>query len=83
VYNNLFYDCGHGVNFSNGANPTAMVTFGYNYFSACTVNYEGIPDQPSDVDDGTTDPFTDSAGRDYTLASGSNALAAGIDAGAF
>lgn len=80
--NNIFFDFDVGVNFATGGVEEALIR-GFNYFSSCNTNYDGIVDETTDIDDGTTDPFTDSASRDYTLASGSNAIGAGADAGNF
>jgi len=80
VYNNIFFDLGTGVDFSTGG-TNEVRSRGHNLFSSCTNNYDTIADALSDIDDGTTDPFTDSAGRDYTLASGSTAIDAGLDGG--
>jgi len=80
--NNLFFDLGIGVDGSSGSTEDYPVR-GFNYFSSCTSNYQNSSDETTDIDDGTTDPFEDSAARDYTLANGSNAIAAGADAQAF
>tara|TARA_R110000851_G_scaffold22894_3_gene67625 strand:- start:122 stop:1135 length:1014 start_codon:yes stop_codon:yes gene_type:complete len=82
LVNNLFYDLDTAINFATST-AEAFLTRGYNYFSSCNTNYDNLPDALTDVDDGTLDPFTDSAARDYTLASGSNAIGAGVDAGNF
>ncbi len=82
LVNNIFYDLDTAINFGTGGVEESRVR-GFNYFSSCNINYDGIVDETTDIDDGTTDPFEDSAARDYTLASGSNAIGAGVDVGNF
>ena len=80
--NNIFFDFNVGVNYNNAGIEDSRLR-GFNYFSSCNTNYDNLVDATTDIDDGTTDPFTNSATRDYTLASGSNAIGAGADAGNF
>lgn len=82
IANNIFFDLNVGVLFNN-ANTETSYHRGFNYFSSCNTNYDNLSDANTDVDDGITDPFEDSAARDYRLVSGSNALGAGADAGNF
>ena len=82
LLNNIFFDFNIGIEYNTASVEGAFVR-GFNYFSSCNTNYDTIPDETTDIDDGTTDPFTNSATRDYTLASGSNAIGAGADAGNF
>lgn len=82
IINNIFFDLSIGIGGAAAVNRSQRIR-GFNYFSSCTTNYEDQADETTDIDDGTTDPFEDSAARDYTLASGSNAIGAGADAGNF
>lgn len=81
IWNNIFYDLFEGVSTGGASTEAGMTTFGFNYFSSCGSNYSDYPDAVTDIDDGTTDPFEDSAARDYRLAVGSAPIDAGGDAG--
>lgn len=79
IYNNIFFDCSVGVKM-NTAN--VVMSYGHNLFSNCTTDYETLTNDPTDISN-STDPFTNSGSRDYTLASGSAARSAGVDGGIF
>ncbi len=74
--NNIFFDLNEGV---TNVNPTILAR-GYNLFFSCNTDYADFTNASTDVT-GTSDPFTNSGTRDYTLKTGSEALDAGIDAG--
>lgn len=78
--NNLLFDCSIGIAFVG--NVECFVR-GYNQFSNCTTDYlSALPLKNTDITN-SVDPFTNSGTRDYTLADGSAAIDAGIDAGIF
>ena len=79
LYNNIFFDLNEGVDFTNVGSEFARAR-GYNLFFSCNTDYVTLANAPSDIS-GTSDPFTDSAARDYTLKTGSEALDAGLDQG--
>ena len=76
--NNILYDLATGI--SRGGTVGENQFVDYNLFYSCTADYSNIPAGAHDVT-GTSDPFTDSGARNYTLKSGSEALAKGMDAG--
>jgi len=80
ITNNIFMDFGgNAIDFVNAGVEGAMLR-GFNLFYGNSTDYDGLSLETTDVV-GTSDPFTDSANRDYSLKTGSEALAAGIDAG--
>lgn len=76
--NNIFFDLGDGITCDGNIGKAQIED--YNLFYSNTTNRTNIDTGGNSVA-GTGDPFTDSGARDYTLAAGSEALAAGIDAG--
>lgn len=79
VLNNILFDLNTGVNFLN-AGVEVVYARGYNLFYSNTNDYDVLSLDPSDVA-GTSDPFTNSGTRDYSLKTGSEALDAGLDGG--
>ena len=77
ILNNIFFDLNVGVNFNTGGVEEPFMR-GYNLFYSCTTDYDVLSLMDTDVS-GTSDPFTSSATRDYTLKTGSEAIDAGLD----
>jgi hypothetical protein len=66
VFNNIFYDCHIGFRGTNSGYE------GYNDFNSyidCTTDVSNVTAGSNSLTGQSGDPFTDSAGRDYTLAS--------------
>lgn len=75
--NNLIMDMDIGMGISD-ADSAGYTTRRYNMFVNVTTPYQIIDLDYTDIET-STDPFTDSANRDYTLAVGSAARNAGLD----
>ena len=77
VINTILFDCGVGVSF--GAANNNSIAAQNNLFYSNATDRTNFPAGDNDVA-GSSDPFTASATRDYTLKSGSEAIDAGVDA---
>lgn len=78
IANNILFDLNTGVRLEASSEVGIK---GYNLFSTCTNDYTTQPETVFGDISNSVDPFTDSASRDYTLASGSAARSVGIDGG--
>lgn len=67
IINCIFYDCHVGI-YSSGANYVVSGYSDYNSFASCTTDVTNLTAGSNSITD-AGDPFTNSAGRDYTLAS--------------
>jgi len=76
LVNNIMMDCYYGA-YAGSDNDELVVADGNLYYSN-TTDRENVIAGDNDVS-GSSDPFTNSAGNDYTLKSGSEAIDAGID----
>jgi len=77
IVNCIFYDCSTGI-ISNNDNGEWVISRNNLFYSNGTDRTNWLTGE-GDVS-GSSDPFTDSAGRDYSLKSGSEAIDAGYDA---
>lgn len=82
--NNVIYDMQTGISAVNASATTvdsdSMSFFDWSLFYSNVANVSGTSLNGYGDVSGTGDPFTDEAADDYTLASGSEAIDAGIDA---
>ena len=77
IYNNIFYDLATGVDYITDLDGRCLIA--HNLINSNTTDYDNCSSLEGDV---TGAPqFTDEASEDYTLASGSPAVGAGVDAG--
>ena len=76
IMNNIFFDLNIGLDVQSDRNYIR----GHNMFSNVTTPYETLSVDVGDIVT-ATDPFTNSAGFDYTLKTGSEAIGTGLDAG--
>lgn len=83
--NNILFDLGVGIQ-DDVANAQEMTISDHNFFYSNDTDRINIDTGGNDVA-GSADPFTDSAGRDYTLnavaGGGAACKNAGVDAGSF
>lgn len=76
ILNNIFFDLNEGATIQTGTTGF----WGYNLFASCNTDYDTLTNASTDISS-AADPFEDSANRDYTLKSGSEAIDTGIDSG--
>ena len=74
--NNIMFDCGYGA--YGGSALGELYTADGNLYYSNDTDRNNVTAGDNDVS-GSSDPFTNSAGNDYTLKSGSEAIDAGID----
>lgn len=79
ISNNIIANCsGYGINNSTGTAGTTCARFANHYYAISGTNENGFGDHPSfgDTSDASS-PFTNSAGGDFSLTTGADAIAAG------